>query len=172
MTEDGPVKRTIGGIQTNLGDVFRDRIAESCRELGYEARKEKNFTGIDHIPASIGFGPIDVFVVDRKFKRFILVEAKDTDNPGILSNKVRTELNDFRKYVEKLERQTNWFRDRVESLKLEFGIDSNEVFAVAGVIVINLPRLWMFTTGEEYPVVTDRRFFDLLKRGGEFVTNP
>lgn len=171
LRRDGPVMKTIGRIRTNLGDVLRDRIAAECEELKYEIQKEKNSIGVEQIPNSAGFGPIDVFLVDRKFNRFVLIETKDTDDSGMTPNKTWAELNEYRRYVQKLHRQRKWFEDRVNSLKLEFGIDVNESYEVVGVIVINRPRLWMFTSFENYPIVADKTFLSLLRNGGEFVTS-
>ena len=172
LTEDGPVMRTIGGIQTNLGNVFRDRIAAESKHQKLDTVKEKRSIGVEQIPGGAGFGPVDVFVVDRRFKRFVLVEAKDTEDPRLTPNKNWAELQKFQTHMRKLHAQTNWFKNRVNSLKIECGINGEEVYEVVGVIVINQPRLWMFTSSEEYPIVTDRDFFKLLKSGGDFVTSP
>ena len=165
MAESGPVRTAIGKIQSDLGHVFRDEVAQTCTNLGYETKKEKRSVGTTTIPNGMGFGPVDIFLVDRKFNRFILIETKDTESYHMRSKKMQADLKQFRTHIDKMQQQVSWFRDRMESLKREFGIECSENFAVVGVIVISRPRLWMYTTGERFPILTDRDFFDSLVRG-------
>ena len=172
MSADGPVKKAIGGIQTNLGDMLRDEIADQCNRNKYEVAKEKGRVKSKRIPEGAGFGPVDVFIVDRQFRRFVLAEAKDIAQPGAEPSENRDDFLEFRRYVGKMEKQLGWFRSRVESLKYEFGIAPEEHYTVEGVIIVNYPRLWMFDHQEQLPVVADKDFYEMLERGDRFLTTP
>ena len=172
MKNTGPLKRAVGGIQTKLGDTFRDRIADRCSDKGFEHVKEKARLAREVIPQGTGFGPVDVFIVDRRFRRFVLVETKDVADEGTVPRLIKNELKEFLRAINKLESQINWFRDRVETLKTEFGISGDEDYAVEGVIVISSPRLWMYAQTEPLPVVDEKAFFRLLTTAHRFQTCP
>ena len=159
------VKREIGRIQETLGNQFRDEIAAQCQELEIEARTEKDRVGKEQIPAGVGFGPVDVFVVDRKSARFVLVEVKDTHGPGTVPSKLKADRKRFRDYVQKLELQVKWFESRVEALYAESGVDPSEEYKVEGVIVVSSPRFWVYASEEPLPILTDLDFYDLLTKG-------
>ena len=165
MGQKSLVKREIGRIQETLGNQFRDEIAAQCQELEIEVRTEKDRVGKEQIPAGVGFGPVDVFVVDRQSGRFVLVEVKDTQGPGTVPRKLRTDRDRFDKYLEKLELQVKWFESRVEALYAESGEDPSEEYKVEGVIVVNSPRLWMYASEKPLPILTDLEFYDLLTSG-------
>ena len=172
MRHNGPVRKAIGKIQTHQGDFFRDEICGLCTDASVQNVKEKAGTWNDKIPQSSGFGPVDVFVIDRKNCRFVLAEVKDVGDEGVDSKLMKRELKEFLKFVRKLELQRTWFEDRLEALKAEFGVKPEQYYSVEGVIVINRPRLWMYTHTEVLPIVDFRRFFKILRLGGEFVTRP
>ena len=134
--------------------------------------KEKKRIEREQIPQGRKFGPIDVFVVDRKFRRFVLVETKGVADEGTVPKLIKIELKDFQRAIGKLERQIAWFKDRVESLKAELGLSPDEDYAVEGVIVISSPRLWMYAQPEPLPVVDEYEFFRILNKGGRFETEP
>ena len=54
-------------------------------------------------------------------------------------------MRQFRKAVDRVNLQVDWFRERVEALKSDFGIGTGEDYLVEGVMVINYPRLWMYS---------------------------
>ena len=170
MSTDGPVKKAIGRIQTKLGNMFRDEIYDQCKRAKYRVAKEKRRAKSELIPGGAGFGPVDVFIVDRRFRRFVLLEAKDTAQPGAEPTENRDDMLEFQEYTNKLEKQSAWFRSRLGSLKSEFGIAPEEDYTVEGVIVVNYPRLWMFTCKERMPVVADKDFYRMLQRGDRFQT--
>ena len=172
MQNRGAIKRAVGRIQSNLGDEFRNCIADRCSDEGFEMVKEKKRIEREQIPQGRKFGPIDVFVVDRKFRRFVLVETKDVADEGTVPKLIKIELKDFQRAIGKLERQIAWFKDRVESLKAELGLSPDEDYAVEGVIVISSPRLWMYAQPEPLPVVDEYEFFRILNKGGRFETEP
>ena len=130
--------------------------------MGFESIKEKGHVGTERIPPGTGFGPVDVFVVDRQFHRFVLVEVKDLDDPGVVPYKIKAELDSFRNSVDKLQKQTDWFTARIGALKTEFGLSPADEYTVEGMIVVNRPRLWMYATEERLPVTTDEDFYEML----------
>ena len=172
MEDSGPLKSAIGRIQNNLGDAFRDRLADRCNETGYECTKEKNRVAHKPIPQGRDFGPVDVFVIDRKYRRFVLVETKDVADEGLVPKIMKNEHKEFLRNISKLRRQINWFRDRVEALKTEFVLPRDVDYTVEGVIVISSPRLWMYAQTEPLPVVDEYEFFRILDKGGRFQTDP
>ena len=172
LEESGPLKSAIGRIQTKLGDAFRDRVAGRCSALGYEYATEKDQVAREGIPQGSGFGPVDVFTVDRKYRRFVLAETKDVADEGTVPKLIKIELEDFHRAIDKLERQIAWFKNRVGALKAEFGISPDEDYAVEGVIVISSPRLWMYAQPVPLPVVDEYEFFRNLGKGGQFQTDP
>ena len=172
MAEDGPVTRAVGRIQSELGTVFRDMIWKSCNDDGLTSIREKTGAGSDRIPQGQGFGPVDVFIVDRQNRRFVLAEAKDTDDPGFVSSEMKAERDEYRTAVLKVKRQVCWFAERMASLKLELGIDPSEDYVVEGVVVINRPRLWMYIADEPMPIVTDKDLLAKLRDGESLLTSP
>ena len=169
METNGPVRKAIGTIQTELGNPMRDEIAASCTEMGYEIKKEKRRVGRERIQGK-GFGPVDILVVDRKSRRFVLVEVKDTHHSELIPRKEKSELKTFRESMDKLQEQINWFDARKEALQIEFDIPPDTEFSVEGVIVINYPRFWIYASGQSLPIVTEREFFVRLRDGDSFLS--
>lgn len=172
MSSSGYVRSAIGGIQSELGNAFRDEIADLCKRAKFTVATEKDRVKSERIPQGAGFGPVDVFVVDRRFKRFVLAEAKDAAQPIEVPAEMKKELADFRKSIERMKKQADWFRIRVDTLKSEFGIASEEDYTVEGVIIVNYPRLWMYTQQDPLPVVADKHFYEMLQKGDRFLTTP
>ena len=168
----GPLKRATGKVQKTLGDEFSARVSQRCTDMQLENEREKRIVGKEAIPQGKGFGPIDVFVVDRRNKRFVLTEVKDTSSEGTVPSAMRKERNRFSGFVSKLNRQVDWFSARVGALHDEYGIPRDEIYSVEGVIVVNQPRLWMFAHREELPILDVEAFFRVLKGGREFCTVP
>lgn len=171
-TTSGPLRRAIGGIQQKLGHHFSDEIRDQCTRRGYQAEREKGSVRGEMLPQGRGFGPVDVFVVDRSFRRFVLVEAKDLADEGTVPRIMRGELKEFLKETDELGDQVAWFANRLGSLKDEYGVPLNEEYDVVGVIVVSIPRLWLYTHAKSLPIVSDKDFFKALKTGGRFQTDP
>ena len=172
VQKSGAIQRAIGGWQTNLGNELRDEIAAKCTEAGFLCFTEKSRVGTTEIPQKSGFGPVDVFVVDRRNHRFVLAEVKAGAAKGINPTLLRNERGEFLDAVNKLHRQVGWFRERLDDMKHEYGISLNQNFSVEGVVVVNWPRLWMYTHHEPLAVVGDIEFFKMLRSGEELVTLP
>ena len=168
----GTLKKAIGTLQEKSGLPFEHDIANRCTELGFYSRHRKETIWGRRLPPGKGFGPVDVFVVDRKARRFVLVEAKDVLDEGPVPKEMKYERQEFIEYLEKLRLQTSWFEDHSADLKSEYGITPEEDYSVEGVIVVNNPRPWMFTCDEPLPIVDDREFFNLLKGGKKLSIAP
>ena len=172
MENGGPLEAAVGSIQSTLGHTYRDRVTDICMTKGYEIVKEKEKTKYEVMPQNGGFGPVDVFVVDRKFNRFVLVETKDIPDERTVPKLIKRELEGFSVPIEKLEKQIDWFSARIEDLKTEFEISGDANYAVVGVIVISSPRIWMYAHSEPLPVLHEKQFVKRLDTGGRFQTDP
>lgn len=172
MRDGGPVSSAIRRTQSTLGDSFRDLIAEDCRSEGFFVTKEKGRIKGSRIPQASGFGPVDIFVVDPNHRRFVLVEAKDDADEGTVPQLMGREFRDFQTVVNKVRLQVAWFEERVQDLKSEFHINADADYSVQGVVVVNYPRLWMYSANEPIPVVDVERFAVLLREGRELLTYP
>ncbi len=170
MSDSGPLSRAIGRIQSTFGDSFRDLIADDCRSAGFFVTKEKERIKDHRISQGSGFGPVDVFVVDPNHRRFVLVEAKNDADEGPVPQLMGREFRDFQTAVQKVRLQVDWFAERVQDLMSEHHIDADEAYSVQGVVVVNYPRLWMYSASEPIPVVDVERFVVLLREGRELLT--
>ena len=168
MSTAGLLNRAIGTIQTNLGHAFRDEIVARCREMGFSALREKDRAGTERIPNDVGFGPVDVFVADNRLHRFVLAEVKDVGDPGMFPRKMAEQKHELGGAVDKVSLQVDWFRAKVEALKSEFGIATEEDYLIEGVVIVNHPRLWMYPDANRLPIVTDGDFFEKLAGGDQF----
>ena len=166
------LRKAVGRLQKELGRVFEQNIADECKARGYDHRLEMNRVKGKQIPQGGGFGPVDVFVVDRIHRRFVLVEAKNVANEGSVPKEMLNERNDFSKFIDKLDLQVGWFAQQLADLKSENGILDDEAYSVEGVIVVNSPRLWMFTYDQPVPILDFFNFFKCLDRGDKLVINP
>ena len=168
----GLLRQVVGALQEQLGLPFEQEIADRCHELGFENKVRKENIKGQRPPQGEGFGPVDVFVVDRDLRRFILVEAKNVADEGLVPKIIMNEQEEFSEYIDKLQSQTSWFADHVADLMSEYGIAPEEHYSVEGVIVVSRPRPWMFSSDEPLPIFDFHGFFDLLRRGSKFVLLP
>ena len=166
------LRKAVGRLQKEKGGIFEQNVIEECRARGYECSPEKDRVKGGQIPQGSGFGPVDVFIVDRTHRRFVLVEAKNVDDEGSLPKEMQRERNDFSRFVSKLGSQVEWFCQRLPDLKLEHKIPGDEPYSVEGVIVVNSPRIWMFTYEEPVPIQDFFGFFRCLEQGKKFVIEP
>ena len=164
--------KAVGRLQKELGRVFEQDIADECKARGYSYRLEWDRVKGKQIPQGSGFGPVDVLVVDRIHKRFVLVEARNVADEGSIPKEMQGERNDFSRFIDKLGLQVEWFAQQSTDLKLENGIIDDEDYSVAGVIVVNRPRLWMFTYDVPVPILDFFNFFRCLEQGKDFVISP
>ena len=172
VKRNGAIQKAIGSWQTTLGNEFRDELAGKCTDAGFVCVMEKDGVGNTNIPQGSGFGPVDVFVVDCRTRRFVLAEVKAGADKGISPVLLRNERKEFLDTVDKLEKQVDWFRKRLNEMKVEYGIPPGEDFTVEGVVVVSWPRLWMYTHHEPLPIVGDMEFLRMLRLGDKFLTMP
>ena len=171
-TEGGPLITAIGRIQQTLGNEFSNCIAAQCGERNFEYQLEKGGVGSENTPQGQGFGPVDVFIVDRNHQRFVLVEAKDVADQGTVPKKMREDRDRFLEFQAKLNKQTEWFAKRIDGLRHEFSLSQDETWSVEGAIVVKEPRHWMYSHNEPLKIVHEVQFLRALKNGAKFVTSP
>ena len=166
------LESAVGKLRRELGDIFERNIAEECRARGYRYQPEKDKIKGIKIPQGQNFGPVDVFVVDREHKRFVLVEAKNVMDEGMNPKEMAKEKREFTGFISKLNSQVEWFTQHLNELHAEYGVPAGETYSVEGVIVVNAPRVWMFSYDEPVPILDYINFFIRLARGSRFTINP
>ena len=172
QSKNKEIRKAVGKLQKELGEVFERNIADECRSWGYQCQPEKDRIKGAKIPQGENFGPVDVFVVDHPHKRFVLVEAKNVMDEGTNPKEMTKEKREFAGYISKLNSQVDWFAQHLNELQAEYGVSTSETYSVEGVIVVNTPRVWMFTYDESVPILDDINFFRRLARGTKFTINP
>ena len=166
------LRRAVSKLQVEVGKVFEWNIAEECKSIGYQCQPEKDRTKGIRIPQGKNFGPVDVFVVDRAHKRFVLIEAKNVMDEGMNPKEMAKEKAEFAAYISKLNAQVDWFTERLNELRSEYEVSDDETYTVEGVIVVNNPRVWMFTYDEPVPILDYVNFFWRLAQGAKFTITP
>ena len=172
QSDNKKLKKAVGHLQKKLGRVFERNIADECHARGYDYTLEKGRVAGNPIPQGCGFGPVDVFIVDRIHKRFVLVEAKNVADEGSIPRKMQSERDEFSKFIHKVNSQVGWFMQRIAYLKVENNIPDAETYSVEGVIVVNSPRLWMFAYDRPVPILDVFNFLECLEQGKEFMIAP
>ena len=172
QTKNKKVSRALGHLQKELGDIFEKDIEDECKAHGYECSREKKGVKGKRIPQKSGFGPVDVFIIDRDQRRFVLVEAKNVADEGTLPREMSREREQFSGYIEKLNLQVAWFSQHLSDLKRENGVSSEEEYSIEGVIVVNKSRPWVFASDQPVPILDFPNFFKRLKRGKTFTIDP
>ena len=171
-SENKELRRAVSKLQVELGKVFERNIAEECKSIGYQCQPEKDRTKGVRIPQGENFGPVDVFVVDRAHKRFVLVEAKNVMDEGMIPKEMAKEKRRFAGYISKLNSQVDWFTQHLNELQAEYDVSADEMYSVEGVVVVNNPRVWMFTYDEPAPILDYISFLRRLAQGSRFAINP
>ena len=166
------LRKAVSKLQVELGKVFERNIAEECKSKGYLCQPEKYRTQGIRIPQGMNFGPVDVFVVDRSHKRFVLIEAKNVMDEGVNPKEMANEKKLFDRYIPKLNAQVDWFTGHMNELQAEYGVPDDETYSVEGIIVVNSPRMWMFTYDEPVPILDAANFFRCLAEGSKFTIDP
>ncbi len=169
---EGRLRAVVGTLQEKLGLPFERHLADKCTALGFESKLRKDKIRGRPLPQGQGFGAVDVFIVDRQSRRFILVEAKNNADEGIVPEIMSKERQKFMKEIVDLESQVSWFAENLAELKAEYDVRPEEGYSVEGVIVVNRPRPWMFVSDRPLCIVDYDRFFKLLRQGQQFVIHP
>ena len=172
QSKNKALESAVGKLRRELGSIFERNIVEECRTRGYRCQPEKDKIKGIIMPQGQNFGPVDVFVVDREHKRFVLVEAKNVMDEGMNPKEMAKEKKEFTGFISKLHSQVEWFTQHLNELQAEYGIPTGGTYSVEGVIVVNAPRVWMFAYDEPVPIMDYINFFRRLARGGKFTINP
>ncbi|MXZ91532.1 MAG: hypothetical protein F4W95_14425 [Chloroflexi bacterium] len=172
QSKNKAIRSVVGSLQIEKGKIFEQNIAEECRSKGYQCQPEKYRTKDIRIPQGEGFGPVDVFVVDRSHKRFVLIETKNVMDEGAVPKEMAKEKAEFAGYISKLNAQVGWFTERLNVLQAEYDVSDDGIYSVEGVIVVNNPRMWMFTYDEPVPILDAVNFFRRLAEGSKFTIDP
>ena len=166
------IRSAVGRLQIEQGEIFERNIAEECKSMGYQCQPEKNRAKGVRIPQRKKFGPVDVFVVDRAHKRFVLIEAKNVMDEGMNPKEMAKGKKEFAAYISKLNAQVDWFTEHLNELRAEYGVSDDETYTVEGAIVVNNPRVWMFAYDEPVPILDYVNFFRRLAQGRKFIIDP
>ena len=166
------LRKAVGRLQQKIGRVFEQSITDECKARGYDFRQEVDRVNGRRIPQGSGFGPVDVFVVDRIHRRFVLVEAKNVADEGTVPREMERDRNEFGKFIDKLGLQVEWFTQQLAALKSEHEISDAEAYSVEGAIVVTSPRIWMFTYDQPAPILDFFSFFRCLEHGKKLGISP
>ena len=172
QSKNKDIRSAVGKLQRERGEILERNIAEKCKSLGYRCQPEKNRIKGIKIPQEKNFGPVDVFVVDRVNKRFVLIEAKNVMDEGMNPKEMAKEKKEFADYISKLDAQVDWFTGYLTELQSEYDVPDDETYTVEGSIVVNNPRVWMFGYDEPVAILDYTNFFRRLTQGRKFTINP
>ena len=172
QSKNKDLRSAVSELQREKGKIFEQNIAEECKSMSYQCQPEKNRAKGVRIPQGKKFGPVDVFVVDRAHKRFVLIEAKNVMDEGMNPKEMAKEKEKFACYISKLNAQVDWFTEHLNELRAEYGVSDDETYTVEGIIVVNNPRVWMFAYDEPVPILDYVNFFRRLAQGRKFIVNP
>lgn len=173
----GPIQKAIGTMTSQGGAFFRDELARECQKRGHDVKTEKGNAGNTAVPGNMG--PVDVFVVDRNGKRFILAEVKDISGESLVARDLKEQRERFlgpsrsssKGFVEKVRAQKEWFSSQLSALKSEFKIPESEFFTVEGIIVVNSPLLWVYLSPTRLPILDDKEFLTRLTLNRDLLSN-
>ena len=166
MRQGGSISKLQNKLQTESAEEFKLGIRDLCREYGLEAHIEKSNAGHIEMEGK-GLGPIDVFAVDRKHKKFLLIEAKDV-RPRISPKDVATERDQFLGtddsdgYVQVLQRKSDWFRNHEQELKHEYRIVPIEDWTFEAIFVTSNPLMLHYLDKAPFPILWVDDFEDML----------
>ena len=167
------IQKVFGRIQGSLGKIFEDAIARDCEAiLGKNSvfTRKKSISGVKSNPE---LGDVDVFLIDAIQRRFILVEVKNSANPGYSQLAMKDEHQTFLDgYLPKLRRKGDWYRSHISELNREYRIPSDHEYRIEEVIVVNQQRLWVLADSDRLPILDDDEFLAKLGRGEELLSDP
>ncbi len=176
MQENGPLKSAMGIISGKIGDPFRDNIASKCRGMGFKAETEWSLPVQDKTDEIVG--PIDILVIDHKKKRFILVEAKNLQDPGIVPKEMKGQRDKFLGdkvkgepgFIQVLKDKQKAFASNKKLHLHRLKMEGLEEYTVESVIIVFYPTFWPLVHSEPLPILDDLEFFKRLQSGQDFLT--
>lgn len=168
MRDNGPISQLLEIWQGEAAGEFRDEIKGICEEHNLQASVEKHNAGAIQMPKK-GLGPIDVFAVDRKRKRFLAIEAKNV-GLRISPKEIATERDLFlgkspgdpKGYVQKLSRKLEWFMNNEQALKQEYDIKRDETWNFEGMIITSNLLVTQHLAKSGMPILYVDHFEDML----------
>lgn len=173
-SDRGPIRRTVGAIQSRSGAPFRDQLANVCRDLGCVAEIEQLPPGMKNPPV----GPVDLLVTDPAHHRFIAVECKALD-PAKTPREVADQRKAFvgtsgshsrtKPHLAVLGAKRTLFAEHVEEMMRSRRIESDRRFSVEGVLVLGHPAEWVYMEPDDTPILTDSEFATRLRSGSAMV---
>lgn len=176
LAKDGPVKSALGLLQSKIGEPFRESIANKCQSLGFQTYQEHPLPGKDRGSAKVG--PVDVFVIDHRHRRFVLVEAKNLRSSGLVPNEMKAERDRFlniRKqhdegFLDTLEKQRQRFISNMPWHLADLGLEGAEDYQVEAVVVVRQPMFWPRVHPNPLPILDDLTFYRRLRFGEHFLS--
>ena len=165
--------RAFGEIQAKIGEPFKENIARDCMKIvgGGDVCTEKR--GISGVRRNHGLGAVDIFILDRRKKRFILAEVKNSASAGTDPLAMKDEYYEFvDEFLPVLHSKAEWFDSNIEDLKREWGIPVDEHYSVEAVVVVNQQRPWVLSSSSGMPIVDDDEFLARLGRRDVLRTDP
>ncbi len=167
--DDRQLRSAIGGSQKEKGSKFEEHIADRCKSMNLEYYREKGKIAGKGLPQGKGFGPVDVFIVDRAHHRFVLVEAKNYFFDISIPKEMKKDRDEFAECIKTLNAQVDWFTNGLDDLKNEYGIPAHEQWSVEGVIVVSALQPWMILYEDPVPILDFKNFFMRISKPSNFI---
>jgi len=143
----GKMKSAIDRQRNKKGRDFETRIADLLRDSGYEAVKERlrrigeyDFRKLD----GRDLGDIDVFALDVKNRKIVLIEAKNLEvarTPTELRNEVKQLIGPGNSAIERLKEREDWIRSHMNTVLTEFKIHNRNGWFTQAIVVVSHPIL-------------------------------
>lgn len=171
--ENSSVTSAFGALQGKRGEPFKQNLASDCGKIVGADNVCTEKRAISGVRRNHELGAVDIFIVDREKRRFILAEVKNSASAGLDPLEMKDEYEKFvGEFLPVLSRKGNWFRSNIEDLKSEWGIPLDQHFTVEEVVVVNQQRPWVLSSPSGMPVVDDDAFLAGLGRGDALYTYP
>ena len=167
------VRSAFGEIQGKVGEPLKQSIAKDCKKMFGEDHVFTEKGSISGVKSDDDLGAVDIFIVDRLRRRFILAEVKNSASTGTDPLAMKDERHEFMDdFLPVLNQKANWFLSNIAELKREWGISSKEDYTVEEVVVVNQQRPWVLTSEDRMPIMDDEEFLAKLGRGDVLLNDP
>lgn len=143
----GKMASAINHQRNAKGRDFETRIASLLRDIGYKSVKERlhrirkyDFRKLD----GRDLGDIDVFALDVKNRKIVLIEAKDLEiarTPTELRNEVKQLIGPGNSAIERLKEREDWIRSHMNTVLTEFKIHNRNGWSTQAIVVVSHPIL-------------------------------
>ena len=171
--DNASVTSAFGALQGKRGEPFKQNLARDCMKIVGADNVCTEKRAISGVRRNHELGAVDIFIVDREKRRFILAEVKNSASTGLDPLEMKDEYKKFvGEFLPVLRRKGNWFRSNIEDLKSEWGIPLDQHFTIEEVVVVNQQRPWVLSSPSCMPVMDDDVFLARLGRGDVMCTYP